>query len=223
MLSDLEWQALWLSIKVALAATALNLPTGFAVAWALTRSAIPWKPFWRSVTLLPLVVPPVVMGYLLLLMFSPNHSLGALLSQVGLVIAFNWKGAVLASWITSFPLMIRSMVVAIERHDWRLEEAAICLGSSPLKTFGRITLPLLKSGLIGGSVLAFSRAFGEFGATVTLCASIPGETQTLPLAIYNAVQQPDGDAAALRLTLICAAVSVVAVAASEWVSGRKDR
>ncbi len=218
MLTEVEWQAVWLSLKVALWATLLNVPVGFTLAWWLTRSRNPLRHLVRTLTLIPLVVPPIVTGYVLLMIFAPNQALGTQLGKWGIQVAFDWKGAVLASWLMSLPLMVRSVMVAMEQHDWRLEQASYGLGISPSVTFRKITLPLLTPGILAGSVLAFTRGFGEFGATIALCASIPGQTQTIPLAIYNAMQQPDGDERAMRLALLCTLIALTAVALSEWLN-----
>lgn len=220
MWSEVEWDVIGLSLKVAFFATAINLPLGILTAWLLTRSRLPLKPLLRAITLLPLVLPPVVVGYLLIIVFAPAGLIGGFLEDLGIQIAFDWKGAVIASWVMSFPLMTRSVMIAMEQHDWRLESASRALGVGPVRTFMRVTLPLMTPGILSGTVLAFSRGFGEFGATIALCASIPGKTQTLPLAIFEALQRPGGGPHAWRLTLICALVAVTAIAASEWLSRR---
>lgn len=220
MPNAVEWQAIVLSLRVSLIATAINIPLGVLVAWYLTKSKLPLRRPCRILILTPLVLPPIVTGYVLLFAFSPNQPLGSFLRSVGLDIAFNWRGAVLASWIMSFPLIVRSISIAMERHDWRLEEASRTLGVKPLKTWFCVTLPLLWPGLIAGAVLCFARGFGEFGATIVLCSNIPGSTQTLPLAIFEALQRPQGDASAMRLSIICLALSLGAVGLSELLAHR---
>jgi molybdate transport system permease protein len=224
LLSPDEWQAVRLSLKVAAVATVCALPWALAVAWALARGRFPGKTLLDSLVHLPLVLPPVVVGYLLLLGFGRRGPLGAWLeASFGLVFSFRWTGAALACAVMGFPLMVRAIRLSIESVDPRLERAAATLGATPLKAFLTVTLPLALPGVLAGAVLCFAKALGEFGATITFVSNIPGETQTLPSAIYSATQAPDGDAVALRLTLVCIAVSVAALAVSEWLARRVRR
>lgn len=213
--------AILLSLKVASTAVAVSLPFGVVVAWLLAR-----KRFWGRTVLdgvvhLPLILPPVVTGYALLLTFGRRGVLGGLLDQwFGLVFSFRWTGAALAAGIMGFPLMVRSIRMAIEGVDTKLETAASTLGASSLMVFFTVTLPLILPGIAAGAVLAFAKAMGEFGATITFVSNIPGETQTLSAAIYTYTQVPGGDAAALRLTLVSVALSMAALIASEVLSRR---
>lgn len=213
--------AILLSLKVASTAVAVSLPFGVAVAWLLAR-----KRFWGRTVLdglvhLPLILPPVVTGYALLLTFGRRGLLGGLLDQwFGLVFSFRWTGAALAAGIMGFPLMVRSIRMAIEGVDAKLETAASTLGASSIMVFFTVTLPLILPGIAAGAVLAFAKAMGEFGATITFVSNIPGETQTLSAAIYTYTQVPGGDAAALRLTLVSVALSMAALIASEVLSRR---
>jgi molybdate transport system permease protein len=213
------WQALALSLKVAFWATLAALPLGLFTAYALARWSFPGKQILNGLVHLPLILPPVVTGYILLILFSPRSWLGATLEQTfGLVFAFRWTGAALAAAVMAFPLMVRAMRLAIEAVDPRLEEAASTLGANRLQVFGTVTLPLILPGLVAGSILAFAKAMGEFGATITFVSNIPGETQTLPTAIYAFLQVPGGDAAALRLVLVSVGVSMLALLVSERMS-----
>ncbi|TWD55267.1 molybdate transport system permease protein [Agrobacterium vitis] len=213
--------AILLSLKVASTAVAVSLPFGVVVAWLLAR-----KRFWGRTVLdglvhLPLILPPVVTGYALLLTFGRRGLLGGVLDQwFGLVFSFRWTGAALAAGIMGFPLMVRSIRMAIEGVDTKLETAASTLGASSLMVFFTVTLPLILPGIAAGAVLAFAKAMGEFGATITFVSNIPGETQTLSAAIYTYTQVPGGDAAALRLTLVSVALSMAALIASELLSRR---
>jgi molybdate transport system permease protein len=219
-----EWTAVLLSLRVAGVATLASLPFGIAVAWVLAR-----KQFWgRAVldgaVLLPLVLPPVVTGYALLLLFGRRGPVGAFLeSTFGIVLSFRWTGAALAAAIMAFPLLVRAIRISIEATDRRLEEAASTLGARPVWAFATVSLPLMLPGIIAGLVLGFAKALGEFGATITFVSSIPGETQTLPSAIYNALQVPGGDAVALRLSAIAVVVSMLALLASEVLARRARR
>lgn len=216
LLSPEEWTALRLSLRVALWATAVSLPLAVLVALALVRGRFPGKMLLNGFVHLPLVMPPVVTGYLLLLAFGRRGPLGVFFAETfGLVFAFRWTGAALAAGVMGFPLMVRAIRLSLEAVDRRLEEAAGSLGAGPLATFLVVTLPLIVPGILVGVVLAFAKAMGEFGATITFVSNIPGETQTLPSAIYTFTQVPGGDAAALRLTLVSIAVSMAALVASE--------
>ena len=218
-LTPQEWQAVMLSLQVAVWATALSLPLGILVAHVLARGRFPGKALLNGLVHLPLILPPVVTGYLLLAAFGRQGFAGRLLEQwFGLVLAFRWTGAVLAAAVMAFPLMVRAIRLAIEAVDPRLEQAAATLGASRPWVFATVTLPLILPGVIAGAILAFAKAMGEFGATITFVSNIPGQTQTLPSAIYGFLQVPGGDAQALRLVLISIAIAMVALLASEWVS-----
>ncbi|MFV0512557.1 MAG: molybdate ABC transporter permease subunit [Jhaorihella sp.] len=219
-----EWQAVALSLKVSLWATALNLPFGILIAYALARWRFRGKQVLNGLVHLPLILPPVVTGYLLLLTFGRRGPVGAWLEEAfGLVLAFRWTGAVLAAAIMAFPLMVRAIRLAIEAVDPRLEQAAATLGASRLWVFATVTLPLILPGLIAGALLAFAKAMGEFGATITFVSNIPGQTQTLPSAIYTFLQVPGGEASALRLVLVSVTVAMAALVASEILARRAAR
>lgn len=202
-------------------ATLVSLPPGIAVAWVLARHQFPGKLLLDVLVHLPLVMPPVVTGYLLLMAFGRQGPLGAWLeSTLRFSFAFNWTGAALACGIMGFPLLVRSVRLSIESVDRGLEQAATTLGANPAWILARITLPLALPGILAGAVLCFAKALGEFGATITFVSNIPGLTQTLPGAIYNSIQLPDGEASALRLTGVAIALSVIALLASEWLARR---
>ena len=216
--------ALALSLRVALWATVLSLPLGLAVAWLLARRRFPGHGLLNGLVHLPLILPPVVTGYLLLLAFGRRGVMGAWLHEVlGITLAFRWAGAVLAAAVMAFPLMVRAIRLSFEAVDPRLEEAAATLGAGRLAVFVTVTLPLILPGVLAGAVLAFAKAMGEFGATITFVANIPGETQTLPTAIYTFLQVPGGDATALRLVLLSIAVAMLALGVSEWLARRVAR
>lgn len=215
-----ELDIVLLSLKVALASVAASLPFAVAAAWLLARREFPGKTLLDAAVHLPLVLPPVVVGYLLLLTFGRNGPLGAPLEALGIVFTFRWTGAALAAAVMGFPLMVRAIRLAIEGVDPRVESAGRTLGAGPWRAFFTLTLPLAGSGVVTGCLLAFARSLGEFGATITFVSSIPGETQTLPLAIYGATQVPGGDAQALRLSILSVAISLAALAASEWLARR---
>jgi molybdate transport system permease protein len=220
-LSADEWTAVKLSVRVATLATLLSLPFGIAVAYALARGRFPGKSILDGLVHLPLILPPVVTGYLLLLSFGRRGPVGAwLYDWFGIVLSFRWTGAALAAAVMGFPLMVRVIRVAIESVDRRLEEAAGTLGASRSWVFATVTLPLIANGIIGGTILAFAKAMGEFGATITFVSNIPGETQTLPSAIYTLTQVPGGDQGALRLTLLSIGISLAALVASEAFARR---
>lgn len=218
-----EWQAVALSLKVAIWATLLSLPFGIFVAFALSRWSFLGKPLLNGLVHLPLILPPVVTGYLLLLTFGPRGAIGSLLAELGLSVAFRWTGAALAAAIMAFPLMVRSIRLSIDAVDPALEEAAASLGASRLWVFVTVTLPLALPGVLAGTVLAFAKAMGEFGATITFVANIPGQTQTLPSAIYAFLQVPDGEGAAARLVGISVVIALGALLASEWLAKRVAR
>jgi molybdate transport system permease protein len=213
--------ALALSLKVSLVAVLVSLPLGVLVAYALARWRFAGHGLLNGLVHLPLILPPVVTGYLLLLTFGRQGWIGSILwDWFGFTFAFRWTGAALAAGVMAFPLLVRAIRLAIEAVDPRLEEAAATLGASRPVVFATVTLPLMLPGVIAGAVLAFAKAMGEFGATITFVANIPGETQTLPTAIYSFLQVPGGDGAAMRLVLISVAVALVALALSEWLSRR---
>lgn len=218
-----EWQAVALSLKVSFWATLLSLPPGLFIAYALARWQFWGKQVLNGLVHLPLILPPVVTGYLLLLVFGRQGLAGAWLESLGIVLAFRWTGAVLAAAIMAFPLMVRAMRLAIEAVDPRLEAAAATLGAPRIAVFATVTLPLILPGLITGAVLAFAKAMGEFGATITFVSNIPGQTRTLPTAIYTFLQVPGGDAAALRLVLVSVIVAMAALLVSELLAHRASR
>ncbi|SFU71899.1 molybdate transport system permease protein [Aliiroseovarius crassostreae] len=215
-----EWDAVRLSLKVAFWATLLALPPGVLVALLLARGQFFGKQILNGLVHLPLVMPPVVTGYLLLVGFGPNGPLGWLFGQIGVVFAFRWTGAALAAAIMGFPLMVRAIRLSIEAVDRKLEQAASTLGASQVMVFFTVTLPLILPGLLTGAILAFAKAMGEFGATITFVSNIPGQTQTLPSAIYAFLQVPGGEAAATRLVVISIAIAMVALVASEVLAHR---
>ena len=216
-----ELTAMLLSLKVAAVAVAFSLPFGIAVAWALSRHDFWGKSLLNGLVHLPLIMPPVVTGYLLLLTFGRRGAVGAFLDEwFGLVFSFRWTGAALAAAVMGFPLLVRSIRLSLDAVDRRLETAASTLGAAPAWVFATVTLPLILPGIAAGAVLAFAKAMGEFGATITFVSNIPGETQTLASAIYTYTQVPGGDVAAMRLTLISIVISFAAVIASEVLSRR---
>ncbi len=219
MLSPAEWGIIALSLKISAVAIVLMLPIAFGLAWLLARTRIPGKLLIDALVHLPLVLPPVVTGWLLLLAFGNNGWIGGPLARwLGVSLMFRWTGAALAAAIMALPLMVRAMRISIENVDRRLEGAARTLGASRAHTFWTITLPLAMPGLLAGTVLGFARSLGEFGATITFVSNIPGETRTIPLAIYSALQLPGGENAVTRLALIAVALSLVALALSEWLT-----
>jgi len=218
-LSPEEWTAVRLSLTVATTAMLASLPFGLAVAWLLARGRFWGKSVLDAVVHLPLILPPVVTGYLLLIWFGRRGPVGQFLYEYfGIVLSFRWTGAVLASAVMGFPLMVRAIRLSIEAVDRKLEDAAGTLGANPLHVFLVVTLPLCLPGILVGMILCFAKAMGEFGATITFVSNIPGETQTLPSAIYTFTQVPNGDAGAMRLTLISIAISVAALFVSEWLA-----
>ncbi|MBN8553045.1 MAG: molybdate ABC transporter permease subunit [Caulobacterales bacterium] len=215
MLSPTELEIIGLSLKVAATAVLFGLPLGIGTAWLLARCEFPARSFVSGLIHLPLVLPPVVTGYVLLLLFGRTGPIGAWLESFGVRFAFDWTGAALAAAIMGFPLVVRSVRLAFEMADPGLERAAETLGASPATRFWTVSLPLALPGILAGGVLAFAKALGEFGATITFVSNIPGETRTLPLAIYSLTQMPGGEAAAVRLVVISTVVSVLALVASE--------
>lgn len=218
-----EWQAVLLSLQVACMATLVSLPLAIWVAHLLARRHFPGKQLLNALVHLPLILPPVVTGYLLLLSFGAQGPIGGFLAQFGISVAFRWTGAVLAAAIMAFPLMVRAIRLGFEAVDPKLEQAATTLGASPLRAFATITLPISAPAIIAGAVLAFAKAMGEFGATITFVASIPGETRTMPSAIYAFLQVPGAEAPAIRLTIVAIVIAVSAVLASEWLASRARR
>jgi len=219
-LGPAEWRAVLLSVKVSFWATLASLPLGLFVAYALARWSFPGKQVLNGLVHLPLILPPVVTGYLLLLTFGVQGPVGGLLAEVGIVFAFRWTGAALAAAVMAFPLMVRAMRLSIEAVDPRLEQAGATLGASRVWVFATVTLPLILPGVIAGAILAFAKAMGEFGATITFVSNIPGETQTVPTAIYAFLQVPGGEESAMRLVIVAIVVAMAALLLSEWVSRR---
>jgi molybdate transport system permease protein len=220
-LNPQEWTAVALSLRIALVATLVSLPFGIAVATLLARKEFWGKSLLDAVVHLPLVLPPVVTGYLLLITFGRKAPVGAFLADhFGIVFSFRWTGAALACGVMAFPLMVRAIRLSVEAIDRRLEDAAATLGARPAWRFLTVTLPLAMPGVIVGAMLAFARALGEFGATITFVSNIPGETQTISAAIYTLTQVPGGDAAALKLVVVAIVISLAALMASEWLARR---
>jgi molybdate transport system permease protein len=220
-LNAVELAALELSLSVALQAVAFSLPLAIAVAWALTRLHFPGKFLLNALVHLPLVLPPVVVGYLLLLSFGVRGPLGSLLDTLfGIRLAFSAQGAALACAVMAFPLMVRAIRLSLETINPKIEQAASTLGASPLDCFLTITLPLMLPGILSGCLIAFVAALGEFGAVITFVSNIPGETQTLPLAIYSALQTPDGDRQAARLAVLSISLALFGLLLSEWINTR---
>lgn len=220
-LTPLELEALRLSVTVALWSVAGSLPLGIGVAWLLARRDFWGKTLLNGLVHLPLVIPPVAVGYLLLVLLGRRGPVGAwLYDSFGISLAFTWKGAAIAAAVMAFPLMVRAIRLSLENVDRGLETAARTLGAGRLSVFLRITLPLTAPGVLAGSVLAFARALGEFGATITFVSNIPGETQTLPIALYSVIQTPGGEDAAVRLLVISVVLAILALAVSEILSRR---
>ena len=220
-LSPAEWTAVELSLRIAIVATAVALPFGVAVGWVLARKEFWGKALLDGIVYLPLVLPPVVTGYLLLISFGRKGPIGAFFADyLGIVFSFRWTGAALSCGVMGFPLMVRPIRLAIEAIDRRLEDAAATLGAGRFLVFLTITLPLALPGVIAGAVMCFARALGEFGATITFVSNIPGETQTISAAIYTLLQVPDGEAQAGRLVVVAIVLALAAVIASEWFARR---
>jgi molybdate transport system permease protein len=218
-LSPEAWDAVALSLRVSFWATVLSLPLGVLTAMALARWTFPGKTLLNGLVHLPLILPPVVTGYLLLLTFGRMGPVGGFLYDwFGVTLAFRWTGAALAAAVMAFPLMVRAIRLSVEAVDPRLEEAASTLGASRPVVFLTVTLPLILPGIIAGTILAFAKAMGEFGATITFVSNIPGETQTIPSAIYAFLQVPGGDASAFRLVIISIVLAMGALILSEWLS-----
>jgi molybdate transport system permease protein len=223
-ISPTEWIAILLSLKVSVVATLFATPIGIGLAWALARYEFWGKSIIDAAVHLPLVLPPVVTGYLLLLTFGRRGLVGEWLADhLGIVFAFRWTGAALACGVMSFPLLVRPIRLSIEAVDRRLEQAASTLGASTWQVFATVTLPLALPGILAGMVLGFAKAIGEFGATITFVSNIPGETQTISAAIYSLIQTPDSDTAAMRLVVVSIALSMAALVASELFARRATR
>lgn len=224
MLSAEEWSIVLLSLKVGGVAVLAVLPLAFALAWLLARVRFPGKLLLDALVHLPLVVPPVVTGWMLLLAFAPAGPIGSLIERwFGATVLFRWSGAAIASAVMALPLMVRAIRLSLETVDRRLEQAARSLGAGPWRTFATITLPLALPGVLAGLVLGFARALGEFGATITFVSNVPGETETLPLAIYSALQVPGGEGQVLRLSALSIGIAFVALLGSELVARRTGR
>ncbi|MBZ6379158.1 molybdate ABC transporter permease [Pacificimonas flava] len=219
-----EWAIVVLSLKVGGIAVLFTLPLAFGLAWLLARSSFPGKVVLDGFVHLPLVLPPVVTGWLLLLLFAPEGPVGMLVDDLfGASVLFRWSGAAIAAGVMALPLMVRAIRLSLEAVDKRLEEAARTLGAGRTRTFVRITLPLALPGILAGMMLGFARALGEFGATITFVSNIPGETRTLPLAIYTQLQTPGGEAAVIRLAAISVGIALLALVASEVLARRSGR
>lgn len=219
VLTDYEVQALLLSLKVAAYAIFWLIPLGVFIAWVLAKKEFIGKNFLDSVVHLPLVLPPVVIGYLLLITMGRQGLIGRwLYEHLDIVFSFNWKGAVLACVVVALPLMVRSIRLSLEGVDHKLEQAAATLGASPIKVFVTITLPLIIPGIITGTMLSFARSLGEFGATISFVSNIPGETQTIPLAMYSFIETPGSETAAMRLCVISIVIALASMMLSEWMS-----
>ncbi|KAE9534578.1 molybdate ABC transporter permease subunit [Ursidibacter arcticus] len=222
--SPQELNAIVLSLKIASIAILLALPFAIAFAWLLARKDFWGKNLVNGIIHLPLVLPPVVIGYLLLVLMAKKGVIGQYLWEwFNFSFSFSWRGAVLASMVMAFPLMVRSIRLAFEGIDPKLEQAARTLGASPIKVFFTLNLPLSLSGIIAGAVLGFARSLGEFGATITFVSNIPNETQTIPAALYTFIETPDGEFAAARLCLVAIVISLVALFCSEWLAQRQQR
>ena len=223
-LSPLELEAIQLSLKVSLWAVAISLPFGIAVAWVLARCEFPGKSLFDALIHVPLVVPPVVIGYLLLVLLGRKGAIGGwLYDSFGITVAFSWQGAAVAAAVMAFPLMVRAIRLSIEAIDTRLEQAARTLGGGPIDVFFSVTLPLTGSGIVVGVILAFARALGEFGATITFVSAIPGETTTLPVALYSLAQVPGQEGSAIRLVILSIVIAFAAMFVSEVIARRVRR
>jgi molybdate transport system permease protein len=219
-MTAVEWGIVALSLRVSAVAVAVTLPVAFVLAWLLARTRFRGKLLVDGIVHLPLVLPPVVTGWLLLIAFAPTGWLGAPLKAIGISLLFRWTGAAVSAGVMALPLMVRAMRLSIEAVDRRLEGAARSLGATPARVFWTITVPLALPGVLAGVVLGFARSIGEFGATITFVSNVPGETETLPLAIYSALQVPGSDAEVARLAIISVLLSLGALVASEALSRR---
>lgn len=223
MLSPEELAALYLSAKVAAFASMMCLPFAIGLAWLLARYEFRFKFVLEALLQMPMVLPPVVLGYILLILFGNQGFIGHYLSQFGIQLAFNWKGAVLASMIVAFPLMVQPIRLSFQMINHQLEQVAASLGASPLKVFYTISLPLALPGILIGSILCFSRSLGEFGATITFVGNIPNETRTIPIAIYSLLQQPDGEYMAMRLVILSLILAFGALLANSYILQKYQR
>lgn len=220
-LTALESEAILLSLRVAFWSMLISMPVAIAVAWLLARKQFYGHALVNGLVHLPLVMPPVVVGYLLLLLLGRNGAMGAWLwDWFGISVAFTWRGAAVASAVMAFPLMVRAIRLSLENVDVRLESAARTLGAPPIWVFLTVTLPLMAPGILTGAMLAFARGFGEFGATITFVSNIPGETRTLPIALYSLTQMPGGESGALRLLILSVIIAMLALLASELMARR---
>ncbi len=215
-----EWRAVALSLQVAFWATLVSLPLGIVVAYALARWSFPGKQVLNGLVHMPLILPPVVTGYLLLLTFGTRGLVGGWLAEVGVVFAFRWTGAALAAGVMAFPLMVRAIRLSIEAVDPKLEQASATLGAAPLWVFLTVTLPMTLPGIVVGAILAFAKAMGEFGATITFVSNIPGQTRTVPSAIYAFLQVPGGEGSAMKLVIVSVVVAMSALLLSELIGRR---
>ncbi len=223
-LGPAEWTAIWLSLRVAVVGTICALPVAVAVAYLLARKRFPGRQLLNGLVHMPLVLPPVVTGYLLLVLFGQTGPIGGFLNDTfGITLAFRWTGAALAAAIMAFPLMVRAIRLAIEAVDQGLEEAASTLGASRWRIFSTVTLPLILPGVLAGAILGFAKALGEFGATITFVAAIPGQTQTIPSAIYGLLQVPGGEPAVVGLVIVSVILAMGALLISEWLARRMAR
>ncbi len=215
-----EWRAVALSLQVSMWATLASLPFGIFIAYALARWHFPGKQVLNGLVHLPLILPPVVTGYLLLLLLGTRGPVGSILADWGIILAFRWTGAAVAAAVMAFPLMVRAIRLSIEAVDPKLEQASATLGASPVWVFLTVTLPMALPGIIAGAILAFAKAMGEFGATITFVSNIPGETRTIPSAIYAFLQVPGGEASAMKLVVVSVGVAMGALVLSEWIGRR---
>ncbi|MCL1630039.1 molybdate ABC transporter permease subunit [Roseibaca sp. V10] len=219
-LGPAEWQAVALSLRVSFWATLVSLPLGIAVAYALARWSFPGKQLVNGIVHLPLILPPVVTGYVLLLTLGTQGPVGGILADWGIVLAFRWTGAAVAAAVMAFPLMVRAIRLSIEAIDPKLEQASATLGAPPVWVFLTVTLPMALPGIIAGTILAFAKAMGEFGATITFVSNIPGQTRTIPSAIYAFLQVPGGEGAAMKLVIVSVVVAMGALLLSELLARR---
>jgi len=219
-LGPAEWQAVALSLRVSFWATLVSLPLGILVAYALARWSFPGKQLLNGIVHLPLILPPVVTGYVLLLTLGPQGPVGSILADWGIVLAFRWTGAAVAAAVMAFPLMVRAIRLSIEAIDPKLEQASATLGAPPIWVFLTVTLPMALPGIIAGTILAFAKAMGEFGATITFVSNIPGQTRTIPSAIYAFLQVPGGEGAAVKLVIVSVIVAMGALLLSEVLARR---
>ncbi|NBB97100.1 MAG: molybdate ABC transporter permease subunit [Alphaproteobacteria bacterium] len=218
-----EWEAVALSLQVSLWATVFSLPVGIFVAYALARWSFPGKQFLNGIVHLPLILPPVVTGYVLLLTLGTQGPVGRVLADWGIVLAFRWTGAAVAAAVMAFPLMVRAIRLSIEAIDPKLEQASATLGAPPLWVFATVTLPMALPGILAGTILAFAKAMGEFGATITFVSNIPGQTRTIPSAIYAFLQVPGGEGAAVKLVIVSVVIAMGALMLSELLARRVAR